>query len=96
MFCVIPMTTLRNKYNLTLGQTIIARAEARNIIGYSLPSADNTGYAVVRTEPLSPQSKVIRLNESTTDTYISVFYQNITADNQTGGSPIISLNLWYD
>jgi len=90
------MATLRNQFNLVLGQTIVAKAEARNVIGYSLPSLENTGFAKVRTEPLAPQSKVVRVNESTTDTYITVLYSNITADDQTGGSPIISLNLWYD
>lgn len=50
----------------------------------------------MRTEPLSPIPVVTRVHEETTDTYIKVYYPNIYTDEQTGGSPTISLNLWYD
>ena len=55
MFCIVPMQTLRQgPYNLILGMTIIAKVEAKNIIGYSPPSDENVEFAELRTEPLSP------------------------------------------
>lgn len=73
MFCVIPMTVLREEpYKLVLGQTIIALAEAKNIIGFSETSEPNLGDAELRTEPLSPETLATRVEVGTTDTQISV------------------------
>lgn len=98
LYCIIPMATLRAEpYNLILSQTIVALVEARNIIGYNwTPSDENTGDAELRTEPLAPLSIVTRVDEDTTDITITVYYPNFYTDEETGGSPILSLNLWYD
>ena len=91
------MTVLRAEpYNLILSEPIVSLIEARNLIGYSVPSLENSGDAVCRTEPLSPIPVVTRVHELTTDVSITVSYANIYTDEQTGGSPIISLNMWYD
>lgn len=42
--------------------------EAKNIIGYSVPSDPNTSGVSVRTEPNKPTTVVERVDESTTDT----------------------------
>jgi hypothetical protein len=97
MFCLIPMTVLRAApYNLPLGQTIVALVEAKNVIGYSLPSDPSISGAEVRTEPLQPDTVVERVEIGTTDTEIKVSYQTITDNTLRGGSPVISLEIWYD
>jgi hypothetical protein len=83
-------------YNLVLGQTIIALVEAKNIIGYSEASDPNIGDADLRTEPLSPITLVTRVEIGTTDTEITVYYELFTDITLTGGSDLISLELWYD
>jgi hypothetical protein len=46
------MTVLRETpYLLELDSTIVAIIEARNVIGYSVVSVANTGFAKLRTEP---------------------------------------------
>lgn len=91
------MSVLREEpYNLVAGQTIIALVEAKNIIGFSVPSDPNIGDAELRTEPLSPTSLVTRVEDGTTDTEIKVYYELFTDKLTTGGSPLISLDVWYD
>jgi hypothetical protein len=69
IFCLIPMPILRqDPYNLELGDIVIAQAEARNVIGYSVESTLNTGFAEMRTEPSAPVTNVLRIDPGTTDT----------------------------
>jgi hypothetical protein len=75
----------------------VALVEARNVIGYNWePSLENTSGAKLRTEPLAPLAIVTRVDAETTDTMITVAYPNFFSDQETGGSPLLSLNLWYD
>ena len=91
------MSVLRAEpFNLLAGTVIIAKVQAYNIIGYSLPSEPNTGDAELRTEPISPSTLVTRVDDGTTDTEIKVTYALFTDDATTGYSPLISLDLWYD
>jgi hypothetical protein len=82
LFCIVPMSVLRSEpYNLELLEPIVALVEALNIIGYNwTPSAENTGDAICRTEPLEPAFVVERVHDETTDVYITVSYQNLVAD----------------
>ena len=50
----------------------------------------------MRTEPLAPSSVVERVEIGTTDTQIAVRYEKPTDYHEIGGSPLISLELWYD
>jgi hypothetical protein len=59
-------------------------------------SEENTTGARIRTEPLKPTSIVQRLDISTTDTQIGVTYSNLLDDTLSGGSPVLSLNLYWD
>jgi hypothetical protein len=43
---------------LQLGQLVVAKVEGINIIGNSVASDENTGNAVIRTEPLAPTTTV--------------------------------------
>jgi len=90
------MSTLRSEpYNLLLNDLVIAKVEGINIIGNSVPSDENIGNARVRTEPLPPTVLVQRVDIGTTDVQIKVMYTSLP-DSETGGSPILSLDLWYD
>jgi hypothetical protein len=63
------MPTLREEpYTLDLGDIVIAQAESRNVIGYSVESTPNVGYAEIRTEPSAPITTVLRVDPGTTDT----------------------------
>jgi hypothetical protein len=79
-----------------LGNPVVVTVEGLNIIGYSVPSDKNTAGAVIRTQPLVPNVAVYRVDDGTTDIKIKAQYDNLLVDEQTGGSPILSLNLWYD
>jgi hypothetical protein len=39
---------------------------------------------------------VTRVEDGTTDTQISVYFEILTDETTTGGSPLISLDIWYD
>jgi hypothetical protein len=84
-------------YSLSLGTLVVAVIEAKNIVGFNWsPSAENTGFARVRTEPLAPLVPVLRVDSETTDTHITVAFANFYSDAETGGAPLLSLNLWFD
>lgn len=88
------MSVLREApYSLLLGETIVARIEARNVIGFSVESVVNTGYAELRTEPLAPTTLVQRIDDGTTDSQIKARLSN---EVLTGGSPILRFELWFD
>jgi hypothetical protein len=88
------MTVLRETpYSLELDSIIVAIIEARNVIGYSVESEANTGFAELRTEPDAQTTLVMRIDDGTTDSQIKASF---TASVLSGGSPILSLELWYD
>jgi hypothetical protein len=49
--CIIPLTTLRTTFSLTIGSAVIAKARAKNAIGYGQYSQPNTNGALIQTEP---------------------------------------------
>lgn len=79
-------------FSLSLGTIIVATVQGVNAIGNSVPSLANTGNAVVRTEPLSPATRIERVDSQTTDVQITVSYANLL-QSETGGSDILSLDL---
>jgi hypothetical protein len=88
------MSILRaTPYNLVLGQSIDAKVEAKNVIGFSDPSNVSLGNAKLRTQPLTPSHIVERVENGTTDTSIRVYYQMILSEAESGGSPVLSLEL---
>jgi hypothetical protein len=83
-------------FNLAQGTIVKARVEAKNIIGYSIPSDTNVSGADVRKAPNKPTTPVSRFDEGTTDTQITVYYPLITDTVESGGEALTSLEIWYD
>lgn len=78
-------------YNLTIGTAVQVRVVAINIIGLGPISV--TGGAAVSAVVPSPPLSVIRNNNLTTITQISL---NWTQPASNGGSPIIDYAVSYD
>ena len=96
-FCLIPMATFGNApFNLELADVVIATVQSINTIGESLPSVENISGAVIRTKPLKPTTLVTRVDSGTTDTQITITYNNLLDLTLSGGSPVLSLNLYWD
>jgi len=96
-FCLIPMITLRNApFSLSLAELVAAKVISLNLIGESTPSQENTAGALIRTEPLKPVTLVERYDSGTTDTRITITYSNLLDQTLSGGSPVLSLNLYWD
>jgi hypothetical protein len=51
---------------------------------------------MIRTKPLKPTTLVTRVDPGTTDTQITVTYINLIDQTLSGGSPVLSLNLYWD
>ena len=97
LFCLIPMETLRTgSFLLEKGSTLIATVQSFNIIGYSDVSPENTSGADIRTEPDAPSNLPQRIDALTTDTSITIEVANFDTAPENGGSPIISLSVWWD
>lgn len=91
------MSLLRSSpFDLQLADLVAAQVVSLNLIGQSLPSQENTSGAEIRTEPLKPLTQVERYNSGTTDTQITVTYSNLLDATLSGGSPVLSLNLYWD
>lgn len=97
LFCLIPVETLiAEPFSLQAGELVVATVEAYNIIGYSEPSPENEAGADVRSIPSKPAGTVERVDSGTTDTQIVVTYANFDTSPENGGSPLLSLNLYWD
>lgn len=81
---------------LQLADVVVATVTSINQIGDSESSIENVSGAVIRTEPLKPLTLVARSTVGTTDTKITVTYDNLLDATQSGGSPVLSLNLYWD
>ena len=97
LFCLIPVEALIvDPILLQQGDLVVATVEAYNIIGFSAPSLENTEGASIRSIPQKPVGLVERVESGTTDTQITVQYANFDTNPENGGSPLFSLNLYWD
>lgn len=97
LFCLIPSQVLRDEpYWLVTGDEVVATVEAFNIIGYSDPSSDSIVNADIRTQPFAPAIAPSRVDELTSETSITVEVSNYDSAPENGGSPILSLSIWWD
>jgi hypothetical protein len=73
-------------FNLVEGNLIVAVVEARNEVGYAIPSDYNTVGALVQVIPHDPTLIPVR----ETDTNENDLHFTIPTHTQTGGSPLTS------
>lgn len=91
------MEVLRDEpYLLDTGDILRVTIESFNIIGYSEPSDLSTSTADIRTIPDAPTTPPQRVDELTTDTSITIVVSNFDSAPENGGSPILSLSVWWD
>lgn len=90
--CSIPMSKLTGDYALPQGQLVVAVVEANNVIGYSVPSAENTVGALAQVVPQAPAAAPTR-SASTDTTQLVVDWVGQTQD---GGAAITSYELQMD
>jgi hypothetical protein len=97
LFCLLPVETLiADPFLLQQGDLVVATVEAFNIIGFSAPSLENNEGANIRSIPQKPVGLAERVESGTTDTQITVQYADFDTSPENGGSPLLSLNLYWD
>lgn len=94
LYCDVSMSTLASSpFDLSRGDAIVAKARARNIVGWSaLYSEPNSGVAVTAQQaPGTPPTTVTLVSQSESSITVSM-----PPLFDLGGSPITSYNLQYD
>jgi len=95
-YCDIELSILRaSPYLLVQGDSVFAKVQAQNPIGWSPESAVNAAViAEIKTEPASPSQTPTRGTNSSYTQLIADWVALTGTD--TGGSPILSYHLQYD
>ena len=97
LYCDIDLSTLTGApLNLQLGDPVIAKIRAVNVLGAGDYSADSDGTALVVSVPATPSASPYRHEASCTKTSITVYMPLIAGDTDTGGLPILSYKLEWD
>jgi len=98
-YCLIPMEVFSNPvfpFQLSQGDLIVAKVEAKNQIGWSnLSNANSDGQRVEIKPPATPADLIVNLDE-TDETQITVIMTELTTAEEVGGSPIVSYSLEWD
>ena len=97
LYCDIDLSTLTGApLNLQLGDAIVAKVQAVNVLGAGDYSADSDGTALVVSMPTTPASGPYRHEASCTKTSITVNMPLVAGALDTGGLPILSYKLEWD
>jgi hypothetical protein len=86
------MPTFIDTYALLLNDLIIATVEAKNVVGYSNPSAENTNGELAQTEPQAPPNAPTKGLTNSNNSQIEVDWLALVND-YTGGSAITNYEL---
>lgn len=93
--CSMLMSVLTSApFSLAAGAPIIARVEAKNAIGYSTASADNTAYATAITAPTV--APTLSRGASTSPSTIHFTWTSVASNPANGGSAVTAYKVYKD
>ena len=93
-YCDVSMATLRlAPYSLVFNDVVVAKAAARNLIGWSAYSVPNLVGGLIKTPPIKMTTPL--RNSATSESQIVLTWAALTNDN-TGGDIIDSYHLQWD
>ena len=96
-YCDVDLTTLTGApLNLVLGDPIVAKVRAKNVLGDGDYSSDSDGAALVVSIPSTPTQAPYRQESSSSTTSMTLNMPLISAGADSGGMTILSYKLEWD
>jgi hypothetical protein len=97
LYCDVDLSSLTGApLNLVLGDPVVAKVRAANVLGDGTYSGDSDGSALVVSIPATPSASPYRHEASCTTTSITLNMPLIAGDTDTGGLTILSYQLEWD